>query len=171
MGKDYHISRKIEQISIRNKKKSAKLLAFSFRLLALGFRLSAFGFWAWTHMAWASFFEKFAIFRFSPQKKIVRNFLKNLIFLIFFEFFSENVLKTLLRGRETTRKKYQIVFEKFTFFDKKSKKTLKKKNLQNFLKNVLTEFSCSFKRFFKEAQFIQVAAYFLIVRMSYTMSW
>ena len=42
-------------------------------------------------------------------------------FLFFFEFFSENVLKTLLRGRETTRKKYRIVFEKFLkyviFFD------------------------------------------------------
>ena len=39
----------------------------------------------------------------------------------FFEFFSENVLKTLLRGRETTRKKYRIVFEKcwkyMIFFD------------------------------------------------------
>ena len=43
----------------------------------------------------------------------MRNFLTNLKFFIFFEFFSENVLKSLLRGRETTRKKYQIVFEKF----------------------------------------------------------
>ena len=55
------------------------------------------------------------------KKKIVRNFLTNLKFFIFFEFFSENVLKTLLRGRETTRKKYRIVFEKFLkyviFFD------------------------------------------------------
>ena len=41
-----------------------------------------------------------------------RNFLKNLKLFIFFEIFSENVLKTLLRGRETTRKKYRIVFEK-----------------------------------------------------------
>ena len=40
------------------------------------------------------------------EKKVVRNFLTNLNFFIFFEFFSENVLKTLLRGRETTRKKY-----------------------------------------------------------------
>ena len=55
------------------------------------------------------------------EKKIVRNFLTNLKILFFFEFFSENVLKTLLRGRETTRKKYRIVFEKFLkyviFFD------------------------------------------------------
>ena len=55
------------------------------------------------------------------EKKVVRNFLTNLIFLFFFEFFSENVLKTLLRGRETTRKKYRIVFEKcwkyMIFFD------------------------------------------------------
>merc|ERR1712055_635602 len=56
-----------------------------------------------------------------PKKKIVRNFLTNLKIFIFFEFFSENVLKTLLRGRETNRKKYRIVFEKFLkyliFFD------------------------------------------------------
>ena len=57
----------------------------------------------------------------SLKKKIVGNFLTNLNFFIFFEFFSENVFKTLLRGRETTRKKYRIVFEKFLkyviFFD------------------------------------------------------
>ena len=62
------------------------------------------------------------------EKKIVRNFLDKIKILFFFEFFSENVLKTLLRGRETTRKKYRIVFEKFLkyviFFAKKS---LKKK--------------------------------------------
>ena len=55
------------------------------------------------------------------EKKIVRNFLHKIKILFFFEFFSENVLKTLLRGRETTRKKYRIVFEKFEkyviFFD------------------------------------------------------
>ena len=55
------------------------------------------------------------------EKKVVRNFLTNLKISIFFEFFSENVLKTLLRGRETTRKKYRVVFEKFfeymIFFD------------------------------------------------------
>ena len=49
----------------------------------------------------------------SLKKKVVRNFLTNLKILFFFEFFSENVFKTLLRGRETTRKKYRIVFEKF----------------------------------------------------------
>ena len=63
------------------------------------------------------------------EKKVVRKFLTNLKILNFFEFFSENVLKTLLRGRETTRKKYRIVFEKYTFFDKKLKKSLKKKKL------------------------------------------
>ena len=55
------------------------------------------------------------------EKKIVRNFLDKINFLFFFEFFAENVLKTLLRGRETTRKKYRILFEKFEkyviFFD------------------------------------------------------
>ena len=55
--------------------------------------------------------------------------MKNLNFFIFLEFFSENVLKTLLRGRETTRKKNRIVFEKFTFFEKISKKSLKKKKV------------------------------------------
>merc|ERR1712243_341807 len=50
------------------------------------------------------------------EKKVVRNFLTNLKIFNFLEFFSENVLKTLLRGRETTRKKYRIVFEKFKFF-------------------------------------------------------
>ena len=59
------------------------------------------------------FFEK------SLKKKVVRNFLTNLKFFIFFEFFSEDVLKTLLRGRETTRKKYRIFFEKFEKFLKK----------------------------------------------------
>ena len=57
----------------------------------------------------------------AEKQKVVRNFLTNLKFFIFFEFFSENVFKTLLRGRETTRKKYRIVFEKFLkyviFFD------------------------------------------------------
>ena len=51
----------------------------------------------------------------SLKKKIVRNFLHKIIFF-FFEFFSENVFKTLLRGRETTRKKYRIVCEKFFNF-------------------------------------------------------
>ena len=41
--------------------------------------------------------------------------------LFFFEVFRENLLKTLLIGLETTRKKYRIVFEKFLkymiFFD------------------------------------------------------
>ena len=54
-------------------------------------------------------------------KKIVRNLKKIIKILFFFELFQENVLKTLLRGRETTRKKYRIVFEKFLkymiFFD------------------------------------------------------
>merc|ERR1711973_505260 len=76
-------------------------------------------------------FEKFTFFdkksKKSLKKKVVRNFLKNLNFFIFFDFFSENVFKSFLRGKERTRKKYQIVFEKFTFFEKKSKKSLKKK--------------------------------------------
>ena len=66
------------------------------------------------------------------KKKDVRFFLKILKFLIFLEFFSENVLKTLLRGKESTRKKCRIVFEKFTFFDKNLKKSLKKKSCSKF---------------------------------------
>ena len=43
------------------------------------------------------------------SQKVVRNFWTN---YFFFKFFSENVFKTLLRGKETTRKKCRIVFEK-----------------------------------------------------------
>ena len=60
------------------------------------------------------------------EKKVVPNILTNLKILIFFEFSSKNVLKTLLMTRETTRKKYRIVFEKYTFLDKKLKKSAKK---------------------------------------------
>merc|ERR1711973_306490 len=76
-------------------------------------------------------FEKFTFFdkksKKSLKKKVVRNFLKNLNFFIFFDFFSENVFKSFLRGKEITRKKYRIVFEKFTFFEKKMKKIAEKK--------------------------------------------
>ena len=34
------------------------------------------------------------------EKKVVRNFLQKIKIIFFFEFFSENVFKTLLRGRE-----------------------------------------------------------------------
>ena len=54
-------------------------------------------------------------------------------FDFFFDFFSENVLETLLRGRETIRKKYRIVFEKFLknmLFWPKGKKIVR-----NFLDN------------------------------------
>ena len=77
-------------------------------------------------------FEKFTFFekksKKSLKKKVFRNFLTNLIFLIFLEFLAENILKSLLMGKETTSWKYWIVFEKFTFFEKKSKKSLKKKS-------------------------------------------
>ena len=57
----------------------------------------------------------------SLKKKIVRNFFQNLIFFNFFEIFTKDVLKPLLRGRETVRKKYRVVFEIFSknmfFFD------------------------------------------------------
>ena len=62
----------------------------------------------------------------SLKKTVVRFFLTNLKNIISFEFFLENVFKTLLKGLETTSKKYGIVFEKYTF-DKNRKKTLKKK--------------------------------------------
>ena len=69
----------------------------------------------------------------SLKKKVVRNFLT----FFFFEFFSENVFKTLLRKRETTRKNYRINFEKYTFFDKKIEKNTKKKAVRNFLTNII----------------------------------
>ena len=82
-------------------------------------------------------FEKFTFFdkksKKSLKKKSCSKFFEKFKFFIFFKFFSENVLKTLLRGKESTRKKYWIVFEKFTFFEKKSKKSLKKKVFRNFL--------------------------------------
>ena len=34
-------------------------------------------------------------------------------FFVFFDFFAEDVLKSLLWGPKTIRKKYQVVFEKF----------------------------------------------------------
>ena len=40
-------------------------------------------------------------------KKKVRNFLNNLVFFIFLEFFTDYVLKCLLRVRETFRNKEQ----------------------------------------------------------------
>ena len=44
------------------------------------------------------------------EKNIVPNFLTK---LYFFKIVSENILKTLVRGCEATKKKYLIVFEKF----------------------------------------------------------
>jgi len=90
-------------------------------------------------------FEKFTFLdknlKKSLKKKIIRFFLTNLIFCIFSDFFSENVFKTLLRGREITRKKYLIVFEKFLFCDKKSKKSRKKKVVRNLLTFFFSSFS------------------------------
>ena len=78
-------------------------------------------------------------------KKKVRNFLTNFNFFIFFKIFSDNFFKSLLRGKETTRKKYRIVFEKFTFFEKISKKSLKKK-VRNFLTNLILFFSSFYQK-------------------------
>ena len=55
-------------------------------------------------------------------KKSCSKFFDKFNFFYFFRvFISENVLKCILRGKETTRKKYRIVFEKFfkyvIFFD------------------------------------------------------
>ena len=60
------------------------------------------------------------------EKKIVRHFFHKIKILFFFEFFSENVFKTLLRGLETTKKKYWIVFRKYTFLMKIEKNRWKK---------------------------------------------
>ena len=80
-------------------------------------------------------FEKYTVFDKKSKKSLKKkksNFFYKFNFFNFFEFFSENVLKSLLRGRETTRKKYPIVFEKLTFFEKKTKKMLKKKSCSKF---------------------------------------
>ena len=74
-------------------------------------------------------------------KKIVRNFLKNIKILIFFKFFKKTVLKTLLRGGETVRKNYGIVFEKISkimFFYRKNRW---KKIVRNFLIFLFSSFS------------------------------
>ena len=49
----------------------------------------------------------------SSKKKSCSNFFDKFKIFYFFEFFSKNVLKTLLGGKETIRKKYRIAFEIF----------------------------------------------------------
>ena len=75
----------------------------------------------------------------------MRNFLKNLKIVIFFDFFAEDVLKSLLRGPKTIRKKYQVVFEKFANLCSKSReknqppilaKFFEKKNIPIFFANI-----------------------------------
>ena len=97
-------------------------------------------------------FEKyeFLIKKSKKSLKKVRNFLTNFKFFIFFEFFSEYVFIALLRVCETTRKNYRIFFEKYTFFDKKSKKSLQKKIVQFFLQKIEILF---FFEFFSENVF------------------
>ena len=56
---------------------------------------------------------KLKILRKITKNFFVRNFLKNLKIVILLDFFAEDVLKCLLRGAKTIRKKYQVVFEKF----------------------------------------------------------
>ena len=56
------------------------------------------------------------------SQKVVRNFWT----IFFFKFFSENVFKTFLRGKETSGKKYRIVFEKYDFLIKKAHFSKKK---------------------------------------------
>jgi len=64
----------------------------------------------------------------------VRNFLKNLKIVIFFDFFAEDVLKSLLRGPKTIRKKYQVVFEKFANLCSESQKKTNPRFWRSFLK-------------------------------------
>ena len=59
------------------------------------------------------------------EKKKCAKFFDKFNFFIF-QVFLRNFCKALLRGRETTRKNYWVVFKKYTFFDKKMKKSLKK---------------------------------------------
>ena len=65
------------------------------------------------------------------SRKKVRTFLINLLIFLLLSF-SQKSRKKSSKGRGTTRKKYRLVFEKYTVFDKKSKKSLKKKNSSKF---------------------------------------
>ena len=66
------------------------------------------------------------------RKKVVRRFLTYFKFYIFFEFFTKSVLQIVLRGRETTIKKYQELSEKsaknmiFSNFQKIEKKVVRR---------------------------------------------
>ena len=53
---------------------------------------------------------------------LVRNFLTKLKFFIFSDFFTKDVLTSLLWGAKTIRKKYQDVFEKFANLCSKNRK-------------------------------------------------
>ena len=66
----------------------------------------------------------------------MRNFLKNTKILIFVKFFTKTVLKTFLRGGDTVKKNYGIVFEKFSKSMFLSKKSLEKKIVRNILKKI-----------------------------------
>ena len=92
--------------------------------------------------------KKYAFFgqkieKIAEKKKLFEIFWEIKIF-IFFEFLTENVFKTLLRGRETTRKKYRVAFEKYDFFGKSSKKSLKKKIVWSFLTKMKKSFFLNF---------------------------
>ena len=66
------------------------------------------------------------------EKKVVRRFLTYLSFFDPFEFFTKSVLQTLLKGRETTKKKYRELSEKatkniiFSNFQKIDKKVVRR---------------------------------------------
>ena len=97
------------QLEIKKNLQSFWLSAFGYWLSAFGYRLSAFGLGrTWLERA---FLKNLQFLDFSPKKKIVRNFLKNLIFLIFFEFFTKHALIIFLRGREIIIKKYWVFYE------------------------------------------------------------
>ena len=58
--------------------------------------------------------REFLLLFFAKIFRNVRNFLTKLIFFIFFHFFTTDTLKRLLRGPETIRMIYEVVFEKNT---------------------------------------------------------
>ena len=97
-------------------------------------------------------FEKFFkyVIIFIKKSKNLRKKKFKCFYIFFFELPGKIVHNTLLRGRETTRKKYRIVFEKFLkymfFVIKKSKKS-QKKVVQIFLqkKNIII-FSSFFQK-------------------------
>ena len=93
---------------------------FFFFSFSLSFFLFLFIFLLFFFLFLSQKIEKF------PRKKVVRNFLINLLHFNFLEIFTKDVLITLLRGQITIRKKHKVVF------DKSTKKTSKYSSIRQY---------------------------------------